>query len=243
MSFSRRWYHAFWPALVVLLSGYFFDLRHLLDKSAALSANERQLKLLAEPQQIFTPQLQDEPDVDADELAQFYRLLEEYHLILHAVAAAGDDSYQLTVSGVYDDLRMLLDDWPQRRKDDKIAAFTLTPVRQRIRLEVLLSLASGENAPLAMAKKQRRANPFCNSGFMLPAGKKALYFLLDEMRMLGTLQYQQKISAVMQMPDGSVAVIQPGALLGSEGGRVEVIKDTSLSVIFPDQRRRVIKLI
>lgn len=246
MVYQYRWIYAALCVLFTTAAGYWIDLQSLLSERTRLAsaikiAEARAARVRAPVTEVKQENIMIHVSANFSLLSN---LLQRYHLQLEDVQqvdteASVNAGKQIRVSGQYAKLYQFMTVLAACRAC-RMSALVLTPVSDQ-QVQAIINLQLSDDIQFAdlPASVNPVINPFC--GADIPAkNNHAQRAKFETLRLLGTVTYDHKHSAIIAFPDGVISEIAVDDVLGSEGGKVVDIAEDQVIVLFPDHSRRKI---
>lgn len=254
MLYSRRWLYVFCCVIAVIGMGYFADLQQLLEQYSDIvrAGNKLQSSVNRPSPKISHAVSSNESMISQSKyLPALFELLQRNHVDLIAVSRVGQidpvssqmEEYQIILNGEYENLYRVFAGFASQSDEYMVKSIVLQPsVGQHLQAELTLNLRDRTLRHIAAHDEtQHIVNPFCGShALQNDIENQAFHFSLHEMQLLGVVLHGQQSSAIIRFADGVINAFGVGAPLGKEGGHIEKINDSSVTVLLPNQSRIVL---
>lgn len=237
--------------LAVMTVGYLIDLQVMLSDYEHLVVREASIKkqlLQRERAESAKLSMSHMPD-HSRLLREFIRLVSVYQNEIMSLVP-GDSGrleqsrpeiYKIILSGNYISIIQLLNQLAQSSSQYEVGNYTMTSAKNnKIILELTLHITDNEMPVILLpAKKALARSPFCDENedkfSRVVRADEAVYYSLDQMRLIGVVDHENMHDAVIEFPDGVIQTVANRAFLGSEGGRIEAIYPEKVIVMLPSQ--------
>lgn len=235
--------------VIMLASGYAFDLRYLLSERAAMMEREAELKrvLQLENTSETTAEAGDAQLEGLSLMLDFMQRSAMTPLEMTRVVSAEDmkqNQYQFNLQVNYQQLLWLVTYLQLSQSQIQTQKFLLSVGDGRhLKIEMLVDF-DGEFGVVARMPEQLKLprDPFCYGDARLRAGENnSSHYALKDLQFLGMSVVDRKPAAVMLFPDGRVMDISLLSEVGKERGKLVTVTVSAATVALPDHSQVTIK--